>query len=127
MALLYLEALLVMTISLACSSALSGLATGSVVFGLYGLAFIGGWIEQFGSILPHQTAVRVGIITSLIIPSESLWRRASFEMQSPLASALQMSPFGAVSVPSPLMVVYAILYLFVALGLAISSFRQRDL
>jgi ABC-type transport system involved in multi-copper enzyme maturation permease subunit len=127
MALLYLEALLVMTISLACSSALSGLATGGVVFGLYGLAFIGGWIEQFGSILHNQTAVRVGIITSLIIPSESLWRRASFEIQSPLASALQMSPFGAVSVPSPLMVVYAILYLFVALGLAISSFRQRDL
>lgn len=125
--LIYLEALLIMTISLSCSSALSSLATGGVVFGLYGLAFIGGWIEQFGSLLQNQTAVQVGIVTSLIIPSESLWRRASFEMQSPLASALQMSPFGVVSVPSLLMVGYAVLYLAVALALAISTFQHRDL
>jgi len=125
--LIYLEALLIMTISLSCSSTLSGLATGGVVFGLYGLAFIGGWIEQFGSLLQNQTAVKVGIVTSLIIPSEALWRRASFEMQSPLASALQMSPFGAVSVPSLLMVGYAVLYLVVALTLAISTFQHKDL
>ena len=51
MGLIYLEAILIMTISLACSSALPGLATGGIVFGLYGLAFIGGWIEQFGAVL----------------------------------------------------------------------------
>ncbi|HEY5901644.1 MAG TPA: ABC transporter permease [Anaerolineales bacterium] len=127
LALIYLEALLVMTISLACSSSLSGLATGGVVFGLYGLAFIGGWIEQFGSLLSNQTAVRVGIVTSLIIPSEALWRRASYEMQSPLAAVLQMGPFGTLSPPSNLMIVYAVLYLAGALALAISTFRQRDL
>lgn len=127
LALIYLEALLIMTISLSCSSTLSGLATGGVVFGLYGLAFIGGWIEQFGSLLQNQTAVKVGIVTSLIVPSEALWRRASFEMQSPLAGVLQMSPFGAVSVPSTLMVVYAILYLVIALILAINVFQRRDL
>ena len=127
LALIYLEALLVMTISLACSSSLSGLATGGVVFGLYGLAFIGGWIEQFGSLLYNQTAVRVGIVTSLIIPSEALWRRASYEMQSPLAAVLQMGPFGTLSPPSNLMIVYAVLYLAGALALAISTFRQRDL
>src|SRR5215208_4456724 len=92
LSLIYLEALLMMTISLSCSSAMSALATGGAVFGLYGLAFIGGWIEQFGSLLQNQTAVKVGIVTSLIIPSEALWRRASFEMQSPLAGALGMSP-----------------------------------
>ena len=127
LALIYLEALLVMTISLACSSSLSGLATGGVVFGLYGLAFIGGWIEQFGSLLYNQTAVRVGIVTSLIIPSEALWRRASYEMQSPLAAVLQMGPFGTLSPPSILMIVYAVSYLAGALALAISTFRQRDL
>ena len=54
--LIYFEALLIMTISMACSSALSALATGGIVFGLYGLAFIGGWIEQIGAILQNQTA-----------------------------------------------------------------------
>jgi ABC-type transport system involved in multi-copper enzyme maturation permease subunit len=125
--LIYLEALLVMTISLMCSSTLSALATGGVVFGLYGLAFIGGWIEQFGSLLQNQTAVKVGIITSLIIPSESLWRRAAYEMQSPISGALGMSPFGTVSVPSLLMIGYAVVYLAAALALAVRIFQRRDL
>ena len=125
--LIYLESLLVMTISMACSSALSALATGGVVFGLYGLAFIGGWIEQIGSLLDNATAVKVGIIASLIMPSETLWRRAAFEMQTPLAGALRMSPFGTVSVPSPLMIGYTVVYLLAALGMAIRVFRRRDL
>ncbi len=125
--LIYLEALLIMTIAMACSSALSGLATGGIVFGLYGLAFIGGWIEQFGSMLQNETAVKVGIITSLLIPSETLWRRAAFEMQSPIAGALGVSPFSAISVPSPLMIGYTIIYLLVVLWLAIRNFQERDI
>ncbi len=127
LSLIYLEALLVMTITLMCSAAFPALATGGIVFGLYGLAFIGGWIEQFGSIMQNQTAVKIGIITSLIIPSEALWRRAAFEMQSPLAGALGMSPFGAISVPSILMIVYAVLYLVASLILSIRIFQNRDL
>lgn len=125
--LIYFESVLIMTIAIACSAVMSGLATGGVVFGLYGLAFIGGWIEQFGSMLQNQTAIKVGIVTSLIIPSEALWRRASYEMQSPLAGALGMSPFGSYSVPSLLMVAYAGLYLVVMLTLGISIFKNRDL
>ena len=125
--LIYLETLLVMTVSLMCSSIFSALATGGTVFGLYGLAFIGGWIEQIGAILHNETAIKVGIITSLIIPSEALWRRAAFEMQSPIASVLGMSPFGTTSVPSVLMIVYAGLYLLGALALGIHFFQKRDL
>lgn len=127
LALIYLEALLIMTISLACSSRFSALATGGIVFGLYGLAFIGGWIEQFGAFLQNATAVKVGIIASLIIPSESLWRRAAFEMQTPLASSLGMSPFGTTSVPSPLMIAYAVFYLLLTLAFAVRVFNHRDL
>jgi ABC-type transport system involved in multi-copper enzyme maturation permease subunit len=125
--LIYLEALLVMTITLMCSSTLPALATGGIVFGLYGLAFIGGWIEQFGSMMQNQTAIKIGIITSLIIPSESLWKRAAYEMQTPLAGALGMSPFSTTSVPSLLMIAYAILYLIAALTLAVRTFQKRDL
>ncbi len=127
LALIYFEALLIMTIAMACSSAMSALATGGTVFGLYGLAFIGGWIEQFGAIIQNATAVKVGIIASLIIPSESLWRRAAYEMQTPLSSALGMSPFGTVSVPSALMIVYAAAYLLMALWIAVRTFQKRDM
>ncbi len=125
--LLYFEALLVMTITLMCSSAFPALATGGIVFGLYGLAFVGGWIEQFGSLIHNQTAIQIGIITSLLIPSEALWRRAAYEMQTPLAGALGVSPFGAISVPSALMIVYAGLYLVATLIVAIRIFQKRDL
>jgi ABC-type transport system involved in multi-copper enzyme maturation permease subunit len=125
--LIYLETLLIMTITLMCSASFPALATGGIVFGMYGLAFIGGWIEQIGAIFQNSTAVKIGILTSLIIPSESLWRRAAFEMQTPLAGVLGMSPFAAISVPSLLMVVYALLYLAVCLILAIRIFQRRDL
>jgi len=125
--LIYFEAILVMTISMACSSAFSALATGGIVFGLYGLGFIGGWIEQFGAMLQNQTAIKVGIIASLIIPSESLWKRAAFEMQTPLAGVLGMSPFSTVSVPSPLMIGYTALYLLAMLTVAIRVFEKRDI
>lgn len=125
--LIYLETLLIMTISVACSSAFSALATGGMVFGMYGLAFIGGWVEQIGAVLHNDTAVKVGIVTSLIIPSETLWRRAAFEMQSPVSGALGISPFGAASVPSELMIGYAFAYLVLALALGIRIFQKRDL
>ena len=125
--LIYMEALLIMTIAMACSSILSALATGALVFGLYGLAFIGGWIEQIGAVLQNPTAVKVGIVASLLIPSETLWRRAAFEMQSPLAGVLGISPFGAVSVPSPLMIIYTGVYLLAALYIGLRIFNQRDI
>ncbi len=125
--LIYFEALLIMTISLACSSMFSGLATGAIVFGLYGLAFIGGWIEQFGAMLQNDTAIKIGIIASLIIPSESLWRRAAFEMQTPLSGVLGMSPFATVSVPSGIMIGYTAVYLLAMGALAVRSFQRRDL
>jgi len=127
LSLIYMESVLIMSITLMCSAAFPALATGGIVFGLYGLSFIGGWIEQIGAAIHNETAVKIGIATSLIIPSESLWRRAAFEMQTPLAGVLGISPFGATSVPSVLMVVYAGLYLIGTLILSIRIFQKRDL
>ncbi len=127
LALIGLNALLLLSVSLLGGASLSTLANGVLVFGLYGIAFIGGWIEQFGSLLNNQAAINIGIISSLIMPSESLWRRAAFEMQSPLVSAMGFSPFTSNSVPSPYMVLYAILFLGGTLLLAIWQFNRRDL
>lgn len=127
MALLWINAILLLGVSLAGGAVLSTLANGVLVFGLYGIAFVGGWIEQIGSFIQNQTAVNVGIISSLIIPSEALWKRAAFEMQSPLVTALGFSPFTAASMPSQVMVFYGVLYAVLALLLAIGLFKKRDL
>jgi ABC-type transport system involved in multi-copper enzyme maturation permease subunit len=124
---LWLNALLLLSVSLMGGSVLSTLANGVLVFGLYGLAFIGGWIEHIGSYINNQTAINIGIISSLIIPSEALWKRASYEMSSPLARTIGFSPFSSPSVPSTIMVWYTLLYTLVALLLAIRFFSKRDL
>jgi ABC-type transport system involved in multi-copper enzyme maturation permease subunit len=127
LSLIWLNAILLLGVSLAGGAVLSTLANGVLVFGMFGIAFIGGWIEQIGSFIQNQTAVNVGIISSLLIPSEALWKRAAFEMQSPLVSALGFSPFTAASMPSQVMVFYGMIYAILALMLAIRLFSKRDL
>ena len=125
--LMWLNINLILSVSLFGGAFLSTLANGVLVFGLYGIAFIGGWIEQFGAFLKNQTAVNIGIISSLILPSEALWKRAVYEMQSPLAGVVGFTPFSSTSTPSPLMIAYALAYLLVMLGLAMRQFSHRDL
>jgi ABC-type transport system involved in multi-copper enzyme maturation permease subunit len=127
LAMMGFNAVLLLSVSLLGGATLSTLANGVLVFGLYGLAFIGGWIEQFGSFLNNQTAINIGVVCSLIMPSEALWKRAAFEMQSPLVAALGFSPFVSTSVPSPLMIVYAAVYTLAVLALAVRQFSRRDL
>jgi hypothetical protein len=94
---------------------------------LYGLAFIGTWVEQIGALLQSGPAVRIGIISSLLLPVEALWRRASHLMQPATPGDLPISPFSVVSVPSAAMVIYAVCYVVVMLLLATLVFGRRDL
>ncbi len=51
--------------------------------------------------------MQLGIVSSPIMPSEAIWRRAAFEMETPLAGSLQFSPFADVSILSWTMIGYA--------------------
>jgi ABC-type transport system involved in multi-copper enzyme maturation permease subunit len=124
--LLMLEALILLSLSLLGGTYASTLTNGVILFMLYGLAFIGAWVEQIGSFLQSPAAVNVGIVSSLLMPVEALWRRAAYLMQPQFASAVP-SPFGGVSPPSEAMVIYAALYALLALGLAMRRFSKRDL
>jgi Cu-processing system permease protein len=127
LALMWLNAILLLGVSFLGGAVMSTLANGVMVFGLFGIAFVGGWIEHIGAFIPNQTAIHIGILSSLIMPTEALWKRVAFEMQSPIVRALGFSPFSSSSVPSPFMVGYACLYGILALVLAIHQFNQRDL
>jgi Cu-processing system permease protein len=125
--LVFLECLLLLTVTFACGTRFSTLANGVVVLGLHGLAFIGGWIEQIGALTTSPRLVTLGIVSSLIMPSESMWRRASFEMQSSLTRSMQFNPFSSASAPSTAMVGYAVVYLLIAFSVALYNFQERDL
>jgi Cu-processing system permease protein len=127
LSLMWMESIVLLSVTFAFATYFSTLTTGVLTLGLHGLAFLGGWIEQFGAMTQTSRAVNVGVIASILMPSEALWRRAAFEMQSPLANAMRISPFSTLSIPSMAMVFYALLYLATALTVAVRRFSQRDL
>lgn len=128
LALIYLEGLVALSVSMAGGTRLSTLANGALAFMLFGIAFIGGWVEQIGAILRNETAVDVGIITSLIMPTEVLWKKASTLLEPGLVSGFEFAgPFSVSSQPSDLMVVYSVFYIFLLMLLALRLFTTRDI
>lgn len=125
--LVYLECLLALGATFLMGTWFSTLTNGVIVLGLHGLAFLGGWLEQMSGFAQGSGLVTIGVVSSLIMPTEAVWRRAAFLMQPPLAGALQFSPFANISVPSGAMVGYAGFYLIAVLALAIYHFQHRDL
>jgi ABC-2 type transport system permease protein len=125
--LILFEGTVLLTLALAGGTRLSTLANGVTVFGLYGLAFVGGWMEQIGTFAANATARYIGIATSLLVPSESLWQLAAHNMQPPLVRDLGTGPFSPASVPSPAMVAWAAGHVLVVLAAAVWSFGRRDL
>ncbi len=125
--LMWLESLLLLTLTFLFGTTFSTLTNGVMALGLHGLAFLGGWIEQFGRFSENERVVNIGVLASIIMPSEALWRRAASEMQSPIVGAFGLSPFATGATPSLVMVGYAAVYTAVALGLALRLFGKRDL
>ncbi len=125
--LIYLECLLVLTLTFLFGTIFSTLTNGVIVLGLHGIAFIGGWLEQIGTVTQSSRLINLGILSSVLMPSEAIWRRASYVMQSSIARTLDFSPFATRSAPSSTMMLYSIAYLLVALCLALHRFQQRDL
>lgn len=127
LALMWLECLLLLALTFRIGASLSTLTTGVVVFSLHATAFMAGMVEEAGALWKSQTAVNLGVLASLVIPSESLWRRAAYDLQGPLLGGFGQSPFSSSSVPSGWMSLYAAVYAAAALALAIRRFSHRDL
>lgn len=125
--LIYLECLIALTATFLFGTIFSTLTNGVIVLGLHGLAFIGGWLEQIGSVTQSDRLITLGIVSSILMPTESVWRRASYVMQSSIARSMDFSPFATRSTPSGTMILYAVLYMLIALSFALYRFQQRDL
>ncbi len=125
--LIIFECILALSVTFLLGTWFSTLTNGVLALALQGVAFMGGWLEQVSGFSQSVHIVSLGVASSLIMPGESLWRRAAYEMQTPLAGSLSFSPFANISIPSGAAVAYAGLYLVVALGIAIYHFHQRDL
>jgi Cu-processing system permease protein len=129
--LLALEVVVLVAFGTALSVRLSAIAAGVVVIALYGAAWIAGIMEIVGTALGNSTLERIGVAVSLVIPSDALWRGASYYLQSPsfmAATSGDMAlPFAGQSAPSVPFIAWGIAYAAGWFFLADRWFRRRDL
>ncbi len=130
--LIFLEALVLLSLSMLGSTFLSTLTNGALAFMLYGVAWVGGLVEAIGSIFGNHAMMNAGIIASLLIPSDALWKGASFHLQ-PVAMILAQNltpaanPFTSATPIAPSMLIYSVAYVAASLLLAMRVFSTRDL
>ena len=133
--LMALQSLTLLTLGVFGSTRLSTLANGAVVFFAFGLAWLAGLVEFVGTMISNPGMQQVGVVTSLLVPSDALWRGASAALSSPtvLAAAglagegLDEVPFLGTTLPSPALLIWSLLYVPVLLALAAHRFQNRDL
>ena len=126
--LVMLVSMILLSLTVLGSTIFSTMTNGVIVFMLYGMAVTGGLVEQIGTALNNNTLVHIGIGTSIIVPSDSMWRLASYVVQPQLAiSFIGPNPLGTTVPPSNLAVHYSMVYCGVLLLGAMLVFQRRDL
>lgn len=126
--LILLVALILLSLTMLGSTLFSTVANGVIVFMLYGMAITGGLVEQIGTALDNDVLVRIGVIVSVLVPSDSMWRLASYLVQPRIAvNFMGPTPFGTTVPPSALAVWYSVGYTVIMLCLAMLRFQRRDL
>ncbi|TWT26060.1 ABC transporter permease subunit [Planomicrobium sp. CPCC 101110] len=111
------------------STRMTTLNAGIVAIILYGAAFIGGFIEQFGAVVEKTSLVNIGIVMSLVFPIDSMYRKMTillFDSADNPLSIAQGGMFTSISTPGNIMVWYAVLYGAAAVVFSIYSFKNRD-
>ncbi len=126
--LVMLVSMILLSLTMLGSTIFSTMTNGVIVFMLYGMAVTGGLVEQIGTALDNNTLVHIGVATSIVVPSDSMWRLASYVVQPQLAiSFIGPNPLGTTVPPSDLAVRYSIVYCVALLVGAVLVFQRRDL
>ncbi|KYH32472.1 ABC transporter permease [Neomoorella mulderi] len=133
-----LEPLVLLAVTMLGTTRLSTLGNGVLAFALYALAVVGGMIEQIGALVESTAAIYTGVVTSLILPADAVYRRLVATVVDRLPAGngqdiprfinpqSMLGPFGSQSTPSNWMLVYTLVYIGILLAAAVYIFNRRD-
>jgi ABC-type transport system involved in multi-copper enzyme maturation permease subunit len=129
------EAIVILTLSLLLSTRFAGMVGGVSGLILWGLAWMGGIVGGVGLVFDNATLTHVGTASKLILPTDGLWRGAvwSLEPASLIAAAraagaaAAANPFFAADPPAATYVAWCIVWIALALALAVWSFTRKEL
>ena len=128
--LLAMEGLIILSLVSLGSVVLPPVATGVLVLMAYGLAFMGGVVQQIGILLGNGTAERIGAAVHYVIPSDAFFRMSLNGLAPPrsILSAFESGgPFGSPTPPTIAAVLFGTAYLVVCLTIAAYLFERRDI
>jgi ABC-type transport system involved in multi-copper enzyme maturation permease subunit len=133
LALVAAQTVVLLTLALLLSTAVSPMASGVVTVGLFGATWIAGVVGGIGAALDNSSVARVGAVSRVLLPTDGLWRGAMNGFQDPSAlvefggSDVEAFPFLSVASPTAGYLIWAALWVAMMWGLAAASFAHKDL
>ncbi len=129
------EGIVLLIVSLALSTRLPAMTGGVIALGSFFAAWLGGVVGNIGIAFDNRAIENVGAVTRLLMPSDGLWRGAIWSLE-PSAVIAAMSaagrgsssfPFFASSPPPWAYIAWCLAWAGTVLGLALWSFRNREI
>lgn len=133
LALLAAQTILLLTLAVLLSTAVSPMASGVVTVGLFGATWIAGVVGGIGASLDNPSVERVGTVTRMLLPTDGLWRGAMHAFQDPSAliefgtDDVEAFPFLSVASLTPAYLLWIAVWVAMIWGLAAVAFQRKDL
>ncbi|WP_408653073.1 ABC transporter permease [Jatrophihabitans sp.] len=133
LALLAAQTIVLLTLAVLLSTAISPMASGVVAVGLFGTTWVAGVVGGVGASLGNDSVERVGDVSRMLLPTDGLWRGAMHAFQDPSAlfqfggEGGEAFPFLSVAPPTAAYLVWAAVWVAMVWGLAAASFLRKDL
>lgn len=127
------QTIVLLTLAMLLSTAISPMASGVIAVGLFGATWIAGVVGGIGASLDNDAVARVGTISRMVLPTDGLWRGAMHAFQDPSAivefggSEAAGFPFLSMAPLTTAYLLWAVVWVVMAWALAANSFARRDL
>jgi ABC-type transport system involved in multi-copper enzyme maturation permease subunit len=133
LALLAAQTVVLLTLAVLLSTAISPMASGVVAVGLFGTFWVAGVVGGIGASLGNEAVARVGTVSRVLLPTDGLWRGAMHAFQDPSALAVfgddggEAFPFLSAAPLTAAYLAWAAVWVAMVGGLAAASFGRKDL
>jgi ABC-type transport system involved in multi-copper enzyme maturation permease subunit len=133
LALLAAQTIVLLTLALLLSTAISPMASGVVAVGLFGATWVAGVVGGIGESLGNDSVARIGTVSRIVLPTDGLWRGAMHAFQDPSALVefggprAGAFPFLSEAPLTATYLVWAAVWVAMIWGLAAVSFLRKDL
>ena len=133
LALLAAQTVVLLTLAVLLSTAISPMASGVVAVGLFGTTWVAGVVGGIGESLGNESVARIGAVSRMLLPTDGLWRGAMHAFQDPSALAFlgdeggEAFPFLSVAPLTAAYLAWIAVWVAMVWGLAAASFQRRSL